>query len=245
MASGDEAVAVEVIPGPSVDTAVPSGFVDVEFDDFSDTFSREATVDVPACGTPPPEPPDAAGVVLSGVAVCAAETGQSTITWTLANDSGGSLHAIGERIFGVDDQVVGLASGDEAVAVEVIPGPSVDTAVPSGFVNVEFDDFSDTFSREATVDVPACGTPPPEPPDAAGVVLSGVAVCAAETGQSTITWTLANDSGGSLHAIGERIFGVDDQVVGLASGDEAVAVEVIPGPSVDTAVPSGFVARRV
>ena len=76
----------------------------------------------------------------------------------------------------------------------------------SGFVAVEFDDYSDTFSREATVPVAACGTPPPEPPDAAGVVLSGVAVCAAEAAESTVTWTLANDSGGSLHAVGERIF---------------------------------------
>ena len=103
-------------------------------------------------------------MVLSGAAVCAAEAGESTVTWTSRNDSGGSLHANGARIFvGPENDVEGLASGQDATAVEVIPGPAADTPVDSASVVVEFDDFSDTFELEATVNVLACGSPPPEP----------------------------------------------------------------------------------
>ena len=66
----------------------------------------------------------------------------------------------------------------------MIPGPAADTPVDSGLVVVEFDDFSDTFELEATVNVLACGSPPPEPPDRDGAVLSGAVVCAAEAGES-------------------------------------------------------------
>ena len=72
----------------------------------------------------------------------------------------------GADLCGPEEDVEALASGQDAVAVEVIPGPSAATTVATGFVSVEFDDFSDTFRREATVNVAACGTPPPEPPDA-------------------------------------------------------------------------------
>ena len=85
-----------------------------------------------------------------------ADTAQSTITWTLANDSGVVLHAAGERIFvGPATDVDNLASGAVATAVEVVPGPAAATQADSGLVAVEAADWSYTsrsrFGRGAGV----------------------------------------------------------------------------------------------
>ena len=175
--------------------------------------------------------------------MCSAERGESTITWTLANDSGVALHAVGERIFiGPATDVDNLASGLTATATKVIPGPAAATQADSGLVAVEAADWSYTTSVRASVAVPACDTPPPALPDPSKVVLSGAVVCNADTAQSTIMWTLANDSGGAVHAVGERIFvGPATDVDNLASGLTATATEVIPGPAAATQADSGLV----
>ncbi len=148
------------------------------------TTVASASTSAPTTTAAPTTAPAAPGsAVITGNAVCALDTGQTTVTWTVRNTGGSPVTITGDDR-GVSFTPTQLPANTSANGSEVIEGPAADEAVTES-VSVDVGG-GQTTEATATVTVPAC-TGPAAPDD--------------------IAFTFTNDA-----SIAERDLGRDDRL---------------------------------
>ena len=181
--------------------------------------------------------------MLSAVAECAQATGVTTVTWTVANNTATPVGGTDLRyVFGVSG--VEIAANSSRTGSETFVGPAAATSIDNEFygatviegATVPFYAYgalnvpacvasqSTTTAAPASSTVPPSTTPPPE-----ALVLTGAVVCGAG-GDSTVTWTMRNNTATAMRGTDLRLlFGVGG--VDIPANNTASATETITGPA--------------
>ena len=166
-------------------------------------------------------------LVVVGSAVCGADMGMSTLTWTVTNSTQSVLSVSDER--GVFDGVE-VAVGESVSRIQLIRGPAQATVIDNAFTGVA---EGESFEAEDPIEVAPCVAPPQ--PGGALVASAGVVCAAAE---STLTWSLRNDTALALTVEGSN--GLFTPGVTVEPGATVTDTEVLARPATETAVARTF-----
>ena len=163
--------------------------------------------------------------VVTGNAVCALETGQTTLTWTVRNTGGSPVTITGDDR-GVSFTPTQLPASTSATGSEVIEGPAADEVVTET-VSVNVGE-GQTVQAAGTMTVPAC-TGPAAPDDIVFAFTNEASVAEATSGE-TIDYDYCGENTSDVDL--EVVQVVDDRygVLELPAGEAVVA----PGETICT-----------
>jgi len=179
---------------------------------------------------------------LSGNAVCSVEAGETTLTWTIRNNSGSAIDISGDTR-GLSFDPNPIAANGASTATEVIDGPVEDQEITETVtVDVGFSlSNGGTSDLSATVTVGAC-VGPPVPPDIAFTFTNDPSVDVAAVGD-TIDYTYCGENTSDVGLEVVRV--VDDKFGVLEVPEDQTVVE--PGESLcstDLGLPVSYVATE-